>query len=115
LLVDEWIAVRTVQRYKAELERRKHESTSSFGAINGPMYLNACVFEIIIAGTETTSTLIEWMLLYLLWQQEVQERMAEEVLSVTQGRAVSLDDKDRLPYCCAFIEEVCRFCPGKPR
>jgi len=102
-------------RCKANLEqwKDKPENTSSFAGTNGPMHLKASVFEIIIAGTETTSTFIEWTLLYLIWKPDVQEKMAEEIEQVTHGRTVTLEDKESLPYCCAFLEEVYRYCPGK--
>jgi len=86
---------------------------SSFAGKDGPMHLSAVVLEIIIAGTETTSTLIEWVLLYLLSRPDIQEKMAEEIQLATGGRPISLEDKENTPYCNSVLEEVSRFCPGK--
>ena len=51
-----------------------------------------------LAGHETTALVLSWSW-YLLGQHpEVEQRLAEEVRTVLQGRPPTLEDVPRLPY-----------------
>ena len=38
--------------------------------------LTACVHDFFVAGTETSSTTLKWILLYLILHQDVQDRLS---------------------------------------
>lgn len=61
------------------------------------------------AGTETTSTTLNWTLLYMITWPEIQQRVHQEIDAVIGGsRAPSLKDKTAMPYTNAVLHEVQR-------
>ena len=56
------------------------------------------LFDFLLAGTETSSTTLKWMVLYLTLQQEVQDRCREEIREVIGDKKCTLDDTLRMPY-----------------
>ena len=60
--------------------------------------ISNCLSDFLLAGTETTSTTLKWMVLYLTLYQEVQERCREEIKEVIGDDKCTLEDIQRLPY-----------------
>ncbi|CAC5404020.1 CYP1A1 [Mytilus coruscus] len=60
------------------------------------------------AGFETVLTTLEWIILYLLYHNDVQRRVQEEIYSVIGDRKPKLTDKGKLPFTEATILEVIR-------
>ena len=56
------------------------------------------LFDFLIAGTETSSTTLKWVVLYLTLHQEVQDRCREEIREVIGDNKCSLEDIPRLHY-----------------
>ncbi|KAK6189768.1 hypothetical protein SNE40_001764 [Patella caerulea] len=79
-----------------------------------PSYLNedqlvASIFDLFVAGTETTSTIILWTILYFLHHPNIQANCYKEIQDVVgSGRLPSIKDKPSLPYVEAVILEVLR-------
>ncbi|CAN0174216.1 unnamed protein product [Lampetra planeri] len=73
------------------------------------------IMDTFIAGVETTATLIEWALAYLVLHPEVQDQIYEEMEQKLQpGLGPSLADRDKLLYLDATIKEILRLCPVAP-
>ncbi|KAK2540518.1 cytochrome P450 2J2 [Columba guinea] len=71
--------------------------------------LVACVLDLFLAGTETTSTTIRWALLFMAMYPEIQARVQAEIDTVIgQARQPALDDRSNMPYTNAVIHEVQR-------
>ena len=69
------------------------------------------IFDLWIAGQETTSTTLGWLCLYLIRDQEIQRKFQEELDRVVgSDRLVTLDDKNELNYVNAVVAETQRFC-----
>ncbi|XP_028651725.1 steroid 17-alpha-hydroxylase/17,20 lyase [Erpetoichthys calabaricus] len=67
------------------------------------------------AGVETTSTVMKWMIAYLIHYPEVQKKIQEEMdNNIGLDRQPSLSDRGRLPYLEATIREVLRIRPVTP-
>ena len=68
------------------------------------------------AGTETPSTVILWILYYLIKYPDVQARLHCELDDVIgkANRLPELSDKPNLPYLVAFIAEVLRIVSETP-
>ncbi|KAI6242362.1 Cytochrome P450-33C9 [Aphelenchoides fujianensis] len=67
------------------------------------------LFDLWIAGQETTSNTIGWGLAYLIHNPRLQERLHEELDRVVgSDRPVTLADKPELPLFCAFVNETQR-------
>ncbi|XP_041065261.1 steroid 17-alpha-hydroxylase/17,20 lyase [Carcharodon carcharias] len=78
-------------------------------------HLLMSVADIFGAGTETTSTTIAWMIVYLLHHPEIQKKIQEEIDSnVGFERTPQLSDKGNLHFLSATISEVLRIQPVSP-
>ena len=56
------------------------------------------LFDFLLAGTETSSTTLKWLVLYLTLHQEVQDRCRAEISEVIGDEKCRLEDILRLPY-----------------
>ena len=56
------------------------------------------LFDFLLAGTETSSTTLKWVVLYLTLRQEVQDRCRAEIREVLGDDKCSMEDIQRLPY-----------------
>lgn len=67
------------------------------------------IFDLYAAGSETTSTSLLWIMLYLVKYPDVQQMCRDELDNVVgKERLVSLHDKYKMPYTCAVMNEVQR-------
>ena len=74
------------------------------------------LFDIFLAGSETTSTTLTWAMLYMGRYPEVQAKVHKELDQVVgQGRVPSLDDKSSLPYTEAVVMEIQRYASIVPQ
>ena len=56
------------------------------------------LFDFLLAGTETSSTTMKWLVLFLSLHQEVQDRCRKEILRVIGANRCRLEDIPSLPY-----------------
>ncbi|XP_070592027.1 cytochrome P450 2C23-like [Erythrolamprus reginae] len=71
------------------------------------------VFELLIAGTDSTANAISYGIILLARFPEVQAKMQQEIDDVVgPNRQVTMEDKVNLPYINAFAHEMLRFQPG---
>ncbi|XP_011037689.1 PREDICTED: cytochrome P450 77A4-like [Populus euphratica] len=65
--------------------------------------------EVISAGTDTSATTIEWALLNLVQNQEIQEKLYQEVIGcVGEHGVVTEEDTEKMPYLGAIVKETFR-------
>ncbi|KAL7640123.1 UNVERIFIED_CONTAM: hypothetical protein RMT77_009537 [Armadillidium vulgare] len=87
----------------------KKEKNSKTGLTLSEMDLVVSLSDIFGAAFQTTATTMIWGLFYLAKFPHVQKRMQKEIDEVLpNGTQVTLEDKLRLPYTEAFINEVLR-------
>lgn len=67
-----------------------------------------------VAGHETTSHALTWTLYLLSQHPEVEARLLEEIDRVLEGRPVTVEDLDALPYSDQVIKESMRLFPPVP-
>ena len=83
---------------------------SSFHGENGRLNLVHTLFDVFLAGSETTSTTLTWAMLYMARYPEVQIKVQKELdLVVGHERMPSLRDRPDLPYTEAVIMEIQRY------
>nr|XP_054754264.1 cytochrome P450 2J4-like [Lytechinus pictus] len=69
-------------------------------------------FDFFAAGSETTSLVTSWAILYLASHPEVQRKVQMELDRVVgRGRQPTTEDRQDLPYCDATLMEVMRIRP----
>ncbi|KAM3341300.1 cytochrome 76A2 [Capsicum galapagoense] len=77
--------------------------------------INIFILEMFLAGTETTSSSVEWALSELLRHPEAMERVKEEIVKVIrQDKKLEESDIDNLPYTQAVVKETLRLHPPLP-
>ncbi|XP_073931520.1 cytochrome P450 2W1 isoform X5 [Castor canadensis] len=70
----------------------------------------ACVLDVLMAGTETTSATLQWAVLLMARHPDVQGRVQEELDCVLgPGRLPRPEEQRSLPYTSAVLHEVQRF------
>jgi cytochrome P450 len=71
--------------------------------------LQRSIVDLFVAGTETTATTLQWMMILLANHSDIQRRIHEEIDKVVpRSRLPSLDDKANLPLVEASILELMR-------
>ncbi|PIA29067.1 hypothetical protein AQUCO_06300028v1 [Aquilegia coerulea] len=123
------------QRIKGKLE---HESNDDAGAnkkdfldvllnfrgdgveepvMFSPRVINATVMEMFIAGTDTTTSTLEWAMAELLQNPTAMIKVQDElrgVLDINSQGVLGENDMKRLPYLTAVIKETLRLHPPLP-
>ncbi|KAG7155291.1 Cytochrome P450 2L1-like 8 [Homarus americanus] len=71
--------------------------------------LNAQLVDLFAAGSETTTQTLRWAIMYLAKYPDIQTRVQRQIDDVVpRGTLPSLQDKPKLPYLVAVIQEVNR-------
>ncbi|KAK3775193.1 hypothetical protein RRG08_064948 [Elysia crispata] len=95
-----------IAAYLQEMDRRKESATPTY--LNEPN-LVTIIKSLLIGGTDTTSTTIDWCVLFCLHHPEVQEKVFEEIKThVGTSRAPDVSDIPNLCYLTAVIRETQR-------
>ncbi|CAG2249317.1 unnamed protein product [Mytilus edulis] len=72
--------------------------------------LTCTIGDLFVAGTDTTSTALQWFIVLLINHPEVQNEMRKEINNVIgTSRYPCTQDKPKLPYTEAVLNEVLRF------
>ncbi|RVX07871.1 Cytochrome P450 77A1 [Vitis vinifera] len=65
--------------------------------------------EIINAGTDTSATTVEWALLHLVMNQDIQQKLYKEIIDcVGKNGVVTEGDVEKMPYLGAIVKETFR-------
>ncbi|KAJ7305964.1 hypothetical protein JRQ81_010330 [Phrynocephalus forsythii] len=87
-------------------EEEKHKENNKFYDDN----IIASLFDLVIAGTETTAVTIQWAIVLMMKYPEIQRKVQEEIHRVLgPDRLPTYEDRKLLPYSEAVISEVQRF------
>uniref|UniRef100_A0A8C2WQS7 Cytochrome P450 n=1 Tax=Cyclopterus lumpus TaxID=8103 RepID=A0A8C2WQS7_CYCLU len=91
--------------YLSEIQMNKGQADDTFDEEN----LVVCVFDLFLAGSETTSTTLRWAFLYMVKYPEIQAKVQAEIDKVVgTSRQPSMEDRADLPYTDAVIHEIQR-------
>ena len=83
---------------------------SSFYDVRGHHNLESSILDLLLAGTETTSTALTWAILFLIRYPEIQNKLHKELDTVIgRNELPTLDNRTSLPYTEAFIHELLRY------
>ncbi|KAL3646836.1 hypothetical protein CASFOL_009380 [Castilleja foliolosa] len=90
------------------------------GCVEGPnafssTIINVIVFEMFTAGTDTTTSTLEWAMTELLHNPKTLNKVQTEIRTVIgPGKKVQEQNLDQLPYLKAVIKETLRLHPPLP-
>jgi len=97
-----------IDKYLIEIENTKDPNSSFYGE-KGVENLASNLYDLFIAGSETTSTTLTWAVLYMVRHPEVQRKVQAEIDNVFgQNRLPSTEERGNLPYTEAVIMEIQR-------
>uniref|UniRef100_A0A8C3I6I4 Cytochrome P450 2W1 n=1 Tax=Chrysemys picta bellii TaxID=8478 RepID=A0A8C3I6I4_CHRPI len=92
--------------YVDALVFKQHQKDSLFHDEN----IIASVLDLVMAGTETTATTLQWAILLMMKYPEIQKKVQEEIGTVVQsGTQATYEDRKNMPFTNAVIHEVQRF------
>uniref|UniRef100_A0A803TXB8 Cytochrome P450 family 2 subfamily J member 2 n=1 Tax=Anolis carolinensis TaxID=28377 RepID=A0A803TXB8_ANOCA len=91
--------------YLIQMEKSKGDPKSTFSEEN----LAQSILDLFAAGTETTSSTLQWALLFMVAYPNIQERVYKEMEDVLgSSHSVSYQDRKKMPYTNAVIHEAQR-------
>ncbi|KAL8188142.1 UNVERIFIED_CONTAM: hypothetical protein K2H54_062124 [Gekko kuhli] len=91
--------------YLLQMEKSKNDPSSTYNEEN----LVQNIFDLFIAGTETSATALQWALLLMANHPDIQHKVQKEMEDVfDSSQALSYQDRKKLPYTNAVIHEILR-------
>ncbi|RUS90053.1 hypothetical protein EGW08_002166, partial [Elysia chlorotica] len=101
-----------ITSYLREMERAKRQGLDTTLSMD---QLRVNLQQLFIVGADTTATTLVWFMVYMMNYPEIQNKMYEEIHSVTgPDRAPDMQDKAKLPYTCAVLMETQRLASITP-
>ncbi|KAG9464706.1 hypothetical protein GDO78_019489, partial [Eleutherodactylus coqui] len=93
-----------------QAKRNKMDERTNKDSLFNDANVLATVLDLVMAGTETTSSTLQWGILLMMKYPEVQKKVQKEIHSVLEsGRLPQFEDRNAMPYTHAVIHEVQRF------
>ncbi|XP_018429766.1 PREDICTED: vitamin D 25-hydroxylase [Nanorana parkeri] len=100
-----------IDAYLDEMEKNAADPNSTYSTEN----LIYSVGELIIAGTETTTNVLRWALLFMALYPNIQGQVQREIDSVVgPNQTPTCADRPAMPYTEAVLHEILRFCNIAP-
>ncbi|EMP38283.1 Vitamin D 25-hydroxylase [Chelonia mydas] len=100
-----------IDAYLDEMDRSENDPEATYSTKN----LIFSVGELIIAGTETTTNVLRWAVLFMALYPNIQGQVHKEIdLVVGPNKTPSLEEKCKMPYTEAVLHEILRFCNIAP-
>ncbi len=98
-----------IDAYYSHSQSGKSTVGESFQGPNCDISLRNVLLDLFIAGSETTSTTLNWAVLFMATHPRVQEKVQQELDAVVgRSRLPKSSDRPHLPYTDAAINEVQR-------
>ncbi|CAI9729739.1 cytochrome P450 2B4-like [Octopus vulgaris] len=73
------------------------------------------IMDLFTAGTDTTSTVLNWVFIYMAKYPDIQDKCRAEIEKITDlNRPVTMEDKRNMTYVAATLLEVQRIAPVAP-
>ncbi|XP_072278464.1 vitamin D 25-hydroxylase [Pyxicephalus adspersus] len=99
-----------IDAYLDEMEKNAANSTTY--SMENLIY---SVGELIIAGTETTTNVLRWAILFMALYPNIQGQVQKEIDTVVgPNRNPTCEDRPAMPYTEAVLHEILRFCNIAP-
>nr|XP_008114459.2 PREDICTED: cytochrome P450 2J5 [Anolis carolinensis] len=94
-----------IDYYLLQMDKSKEDPTSTYNEDN----LVQCIFDLFIAGTDTTATSLQWSLLLMVTYPDIQEKIQKEIDAVLNPtQSISYQERKKMPFTHAVIHEILR-------
>ncbi|KAM3834580.1 cytochrome P450 2J2-like [Vipera latastei] len=91
--------------YLFQIEKSQDHPNSTYNEDN----LTHCIFDLFVAGTDTTSSSLKWALLVMANHLDVQDKVHEEIKeALGSSHSICYQDRKKVPYTNAVIHEIMR-------
>ncbi|XP_067874982.1 cytochrome P450 2C20-like [Heterodontus francisci] len=95
-----------IDSFLIKMDEEKHKPNSEFTDEN----LLLSTMNLFLAGTETTSTTLQWAIQILVKYPQIQENIYQEICKVVGScRGPAIEDRAKMPYTDAVIHEIQRY------
>ncbi|NXL49136.1 CP2J2 protein, partial [Podilymbus podiceps] len=95
-----------IDYYLDEIDKTKGDPDATYDEEN----LIQTLFDLFLAGTETTATTLRWALLFMVVYPDIQEKVQKELDAVLGcSHLICYEDRKKLPYTNAVIHEIQRY------
>uniref|UniRef100_A0A803SMT3 Uncharacterized protein n=1 Tax=Anolis carolinensis TaxID=28377 RepID=A0A803SMT3_ANOCA len=94
-----------IDYYLLQMEKSKDDPNSTFSEEN----LTQILVDLFVAGTETTSSTLQWALLLMVAYPDVQDKVYKEIEDVLgSSHPICYEDRKKVPYTNAVLHETQR-------
>ncbi|XP_060096904.1 cytochrome P450 2J4-like [Heteronotia binoei] len=94
-----------IDYYLFQMEKSKLDPDTTYNDEN----LAQCIFDLFIAGSETTATSLQWALVLMANYPDIQEKVYKEIdEAFGSAHSISYQERKKLPYTNAVIHETQR-------
>uniref|UniRef100_A0A8C5WNI7 Cytochrome P450 family 2 subfamily W member 1 n=1 Tax=Laticauda laticaudata TaxID=8630 RepID=A0A8C5WNI7_LATLA len=108
----EMLSRNQLQSYIDSMLFKQHGKTNIFHNPN----VVASVLDLVMAGTETTATTLQWAILLMMKHPEIQRKVQQEIQQVLGSERLPVyEDRKQMPFTNAMIHEVQRFASVVPQ
>ncbi|NXI56651.1 CP2J6 protein, partial [Chloroceryle aenea] len=95
-----------IDYYLDEIDKTNGDADATYDEEN----LIQIVFDLFLAGIDTTATTLRWALLYMVVYPDIQEKVQKELDAVLgSSHLICYEDRKKLPYTNAVIHEIQRY------
>ncbi|XP_065604304.1 cytochrome P450 2J6-like [Cyrtonyx montezumae] len=95
-----------IDYYLDQMAKSREDADATYDKAN----LVQTIFDLFLAGTETTATTLRWALLFMVAYPDVQEKVHKELDAVLgSSHLICYADRKNLPYTNAVIHEIQRY------
>jgi len=104
-----------VDAFLQEMLKAEDDPTSHFHRGRGTNHMESMIMNLFVTAAEAINNTMNWALLYLALNPEVQEKLAQEISEVLYPNELpTLDDITRMPYTKAVMQETLRIATTSP-
>ena len=88
--------------------RTTNDSPHPFNGETGKLNLLNTAMDFFIGGSDTTANELNWAMLYMIQNPNIQSKVRQEIKSVIGSRGTKMSDRESTPYTEAVLLEVMR-------
>ncbi|KAG1659596.1 Cytochrome P450 2D4 [Nymphon striatum] len=90
-----------------EMKKSLNDESQAYLSTFTERQLKSLIVDLFVAGTETTSTTLRWAVVYILHHPEIQQKIHTEIDEIVGlERPISMEDKSKLPFTLATLQEA---------